>query len=67
MIQRTRLDSFQFAALIQLLFIIIGFLSMLIFKEPDKEGLMLFFISVIILFWLCFIGRFNYILQIKIK
>jgi uncharacterized membrane protein len=67
MVQRTRLDSFQFAALIQIIFIIVGFLSILLFKEPGDGGLMLFFIVVIFLFWLCFIGRFNYILHIKIK
>jgi len=67
MVQRTRLDSFQFAALVQIVFIIIGFLAMVLFKDPGMEGLMLFFIGVIFLFWLCFIGRFNYILHIKIK
>lgn len=67
MVQRTRLDSFQFAALVQIIIIIIGFLVMLLFKEPREDGLMLFFLSVISLFWLCFIGRFNYILHIKIK
>ena len=67
MVQRTRLDSFQVAALVQIVCIIIGFLAMLLFKEPGAEGLMLFFIGVIFIFWLCFIGRFNYILHIKIK
>lgn len=67
LVQRTRLDSFQFAALVQLVFIIIGFLTMIIFKEPNEGGLMLFFISVIFLFWLSFIGRFNYVLHVEIK
>ncbi len=67
MVQRTRLDSFQFAALVQIVLIIIGFLSMLVFKEPGEGGLMLFLISIVFLFWLCFIGRFNYILHIKFK
>ena len=66
MVQRTRLDSFQFAALAQIIFIIFSFLFMLLFKEPGEGGLMLFFIITIFLFWLCFIGRFNYILHIKI-
>ena len=66
MVQRTRLDSFQFAALAQIIFIIISFLFMLLFKEPGEGGLMLFFITAIFLFWLCFIGRFNFILHIKI-
>lgn len=66
MVQRTRLDSFQFAALLQIIFIIIGFVSMLIFEEPSEGGLMLFFISLLFLFWVSFIFRFNYILHIKI-
>ena len=66
MVQRTRLDSFQFAALAQIIFIIFGFCYMLFFKEPREGGLMLFFITIILLFWLCFIGRFNYVMHIKI-
>ena len=66
MVQRTRLDSFQFAALAQIIFIIISFLFMLLFKEPGEGELMLFLITTIFLFWLCFIGRFNFILHIKI-
>lgn len=67
MIRRTRLDSFQFAALVQIISIIIGFLSMLIFKAPSEGGLMLFFIIFLFIFWICFIGRFNYIVHIRIK
>ena len=67
MVQRTRLDSFQFAAFTQLVAIIIGFLSMFIIGEPREGGLMLFFISLIFLFWLSFIGRFNYVLHVEIK
>jgi hypothetical protein len=66
MVQRTRLDSFQFAALAQIIFIIFSFLCMLLFREPGEGGLMLFFITTIFLFWLSFIGRFNYILHIKL-
>jgi len=66
MVQRTRLDSFQFAALTQIIFIIIGFFSMLVVEEPSQGGLMLFFISIIFLFWISFICRFNYVLHIKI-
>jgi ABC-type spermidine/putrescine transport system permease subunit I len=65
--QRTRLDSFQFAALVQILVILAGFLLMLFTKEPDREGMMLFFVSVVVLFWLSFIGRFNYVLHFAIK
>ena len=67
MVQRTRLDSFQFAALVQILFILVGFSTMLLYKEPSEGGMMLFFIVIIFLFWLCFIGRFNYILHFKVE
>jgi len=67
MVERTRLESFQFSALVQLISIIIGFLSMSVLGEPSESGLMLFFIVLIFLFWLCFICRFNYTLHIKIK
>lgn len=67
MVQRTRLDSFQFAAFVQIVFIIFGFLFMIFFKEPEEGGLMLFFITIIFLFWLCFICRFNYIMHVKIN
>jgi hypothetical protein len=67
MVERTRLESFQFAALVQLSFIIVFFLSLLFFNEPGDAGLTLFFLGSIILFWICFIGRFNYILHVKIR
>lgn len=67
MIQKTRLDSFQFASLVQIVCIILGFLSMLIFKEPDEGGLMLFFIALLFIFWFCFLCHFNYIIHIRIK
>ncbi len=52
MIQKIRLDSFQFAALTQMASIMLGFLFMLIFEEPYDSGLMLFFIAILFLF--CF-------------
>lgn len=67
MVQRIRLDSFHFAALIQIIVIILGFLAMLIFRDPGESGLLLFFIGILFLFWLSFIGRFNYILHFKFK
>ncbi len=67
LIQKTRLDSFQFAALVQLVFISFGFLGMFLFKEPDNGGLTLFFILLIFIFWLSFIGRFNYMIHVRIK
>jgi hypothetical protein len=67
MVQRTRLDSFQFAAFVQIVVIIAGFLLMLFAGEPGDGGLMLFFVVLLFLFWLSFIGRFNYILHIRLR
>lgn len=67
MVQRTRLDSFQFAAIVQMFFVIAGFVGILAYKDPGAEGMMLFFIAAVCLFWVCFISRFNYVLHIKIK
>ena len=67
MVQRTRLDSFQFAALVQIAVIISGFLFLLFAGDPGESGMMLFFIVLVLLFWLSFIGRFNYILHVKYK
>lgn len=67
MVQRTRLDSFQFAALVQIILIILGFLAMLIFNDPGETGLLLFFVGILFCFWLSFIARFNYMLHVKIK
>jgi phosphatidylglycerophosphate synthase len=67
MVQRTRLESFQFAAIIQIVFMIAGFLVMLFAGDPGESGMMLFFIVLVFLFWITFIGRFNYMLHVKLK
>ena len=67
MVQKTRLDSFQFAAFLQIIVTIAGFLLMLFAGDPGESGMMLFFIVLVFLFWLSFIGRFNYILHVKFK
>ncbi len=67
MVKKTRLDSFQFAALVQILFAIIGFLFILFAGDPGQGRMMLFFIGLVTLFWVSFIGRFNYILHVKYK
>lgn len=67
MVQKTRLDSFQFAAFLQIIVTIAGFLFMLFAGDPGESGMMLFFIVLVILFWLSFIGRFNYVLHVKYK
>lgn len=66
MLQRIRLDSFMFSALVQLVSIITGFILMILLKEPGPEGMLFFFIAIVFLFWLCFIVRFNYILHIRL-
>ncbi|WP_256012241.1 hypothetical protein [Desertivirga xinjiangensis] len=60
MINKLRLDSFQFAAFVQLVFTIVGFLSMVILGSPNEGLLMLFFIVALFLFWLTYVARFNY-------
>lgn len=67
MVERTRLESFQFAALVQLISIIIGFIAISLLGELSEGGLMLFFIILLFLFWLCFICRFNFVLHTNIK
>lgn len=67
MVQKLRLDSFQFAAFLQIVVTILGFLFLVIAGDPGESGMMLFFILLVFLFWLTFIGRFNYILHIKYK
>jgi len=67
MIHQIRLESFQFAALLQLIILICGFVIILILGEPDKEGFMLFFVFIFLLFWLSYIARFNYIIHAKYR
>jgi hypothetical protein len=67
MVQKTRLDSFQFAAFLQIIVTIAGFLFIMFAGDPGESGMLLFFIVLVFLFWLSFIGRFNYILHIKYK
>ena len=67
MVQKTRVDSFQFAAFLQIIVMIIGFLLMVFLGDPGESGMLLFFVSLVLLFWIVFIGRFNYILHLKYK
>lgn len=66
-IQHTRLESFHFAALFQLIFFVVLFFGMAIFSlEPGGESaFMLLLAGAIILFWLAYIFRFSYILHVK--
>lgn len=67
MVQRTRMDSFQIAAFIQLLIIIVGFTSFFFWNIEEEDGLLVLFIIATMLFWISFVVRFNYILHFKIK
>lgn len=67
MVQRTRMDSFQIAALIQLVIIIFGFSTLLYLNLEEEITMLLIFILATIIFWLSFVVRFNYILHFKIK
>jgi len=67
MVQKTRLDSFQFAAFLQIIVTVAGFLYILFAGDPGEGGMMVFFIFLVLLFWLSFLGRFNYILHVKYR
>jgi len=67
MIKNIRLESFQFAALLQIIFLIIGLIWIGFMTNPPKDGgLMLFFILTLFIFWITYISRFNYIVHIAI-
>lgn len=66
-ILKIRLESFQFAALFQLLFLIVLFTSMAVFSlDPGDESVFILLLAgLILLYWLAYIIRFNYVLHIK--
>lgn len=66
MIQRIRVESFQIAALVQILFVFSIFTGMIIFGSPNEGLLMLFFIISLALFWVTFILRFSYRLYFRL-
>ena len=67
MIKKVRLESLQFAALLQMVFLIVGLTWVGFMKNPPGDGgLMLFFIMAIFIFWIIYIIRFNYIIHIKV-
>ncbi|MGM1056726.1 MAG: hypothetical protein ACQEWG_12630 [Bacteroidota bacterium] len=64
LIKTVRLESFQFAAFLQIVFIIVGLIWIGFMENPPKDaGLMLFFIITIFIFWITYITRFNYIIH----
>ena len=67
MIKKLRLESFQFAALLQIIFLIVGLIWIGFMKNPPKDaGLMLFFIITIFIFWITYITRFNYVVHVGV-
>lgn len=67
-VQRIRLESFQFAALIQIAFFIIGLVLMGIIEDIANDSFLMYFLLLIIfLFWISFIIRFNYIMYFKYR
>lgn len=67
MVKSTRLHSFQFAAFLQLIVTIAGFLFIALAGDPSEGRMMLFFIGLLLSFWVSFIGRFNYMLHFKYR
>ncbi len=65
--RETRLSSFQYAAFVQFLYIIIGFIFFLVVGEPEEGGFMTFFVTVVLLFYLVYIARFNYLFHLKFR
>lgn len=64
---KIRLESLQFGALVQIIFLIAGLLIIGFMKNPPNDGgLEIFLVAGIFLFWLAYIIRFNYILIIGI-
>jgi len=67
MIKNVRLESFQFSALLQMVFLILGLIWIAFMKNAlNENGLMLFFIIAIFVFWITYIVRFNYIVHFRI-
>ncbi len=67
LVQKTRLESFQFSTLLQICFIILGFVFMAFTNEFDQEGMVYFLVLSILLFWFSFIIRFYYKYHFKFK
>lgn len=67
MINIVRLESFRLAALVQIVLIGIGLIIVGIMKNPPKDaGMMVFFMVSILIFWISYILRFNYIIHFRV-
>jgi hypothetical protein len=63
-INSLRLKSFQISSITQMIFFLISFIIMFLFKlEPNGDGgLSIYFLCYILLFWIMYIVIFNYTL-----
>ncbi len=63
-INSLRLKSFQISSITQMIFFLISFIIMFLFKlEPNGDGgLSIYFLCSILLFWIMYIVIFNYTL-----
>lgn len=66
MIQRIRLESFLFAAYVQLALVFTFFFWTLLIGDIKQGGFELFLIFTILLFWVSYIIRFNYTVHLGI-
>jgi hypothetical protein len=65
-VQKLRLESFQVAALLQIIYVVYSFIKFAFLTEKDvrdeKEYMVFMFLRVLLVFWLAYITRFNFIL-----
>lgn len=67
MIKNIRLESFRIAALVQIILITTGLIIVGIMKNPPKDaGMMLFFMLALLIFWIIYIIRFNFIIHFRV-
>ena len=64
MIKRIRLESFLFAAYVQMALVFTFFFWSLLVGDLKQGGFELFLIGTILLFWVSYIIRFNYTLYL---
>jgi ABC-type Fe3+-siderophore transport system permease subunit len=68
MVQKIRVDSFQMAALMQLLLTICGFLLWIVTGNGNEgESIILVLTASLLAFWFFFIARFHYVLHAKMR
>lgn len=66
MIKSIRLECFQMAAKVQMIFTIIGLTLMSFVTGKYADNLLsLLFLSIIIVFWITYLIRFNYLVNVK--